>query len=124
MKIGQLQNGVTVELPRKSADTDFDVLQRRNPHRLMDPNRGRDGSQRSQRVANAVERAHDATVDQHSEQQSAIEQKLQQHQQDDRAERPVEEDDHRTWKLRREYRSRQKLAPGAKLQSDQRKNRR
>jgi hypothetical protein len=76
VKIGQLQNGVAIELHRKFGNTDLDVLQRRNPHRLMDANRGHDGRQRSQWVANAVGRAHDATVDQHSEQQSDIEQQL------------------------------------------------
>ena len=73
MKIGQLQNGVSIELSRKSVDTHFNVLQRRNPHRLLDANRGRDGSQRSQSIANAVGRARDATMDQNSDQKSDIE---------------------------------------------------
>jgi len=62
-------------------------------------------------------------MDRNSDQKSDIEQQLQQRQQDDRAERPVEEDDHRTWKLRREYRARRELAPPVKLQSDERKRR-
>ena len=118
-----MQNGVAVELARKSADADFDILERRNPHRLMDADGGRDGSQRGQSVADAVRSAHDAAVDQHSEQKSDIEHQLHQRQQDDRAERPVEEDDHRTWKLRREYRARRELAPAVKLQCDQRERR-
>src|SRR4029077_4772729 len=40
-----------------------------------------------------------------------------------RAERPVEEDDRRTWELRREYRARRELAPTVKLQCDQRERR-
>src|SRR6266700_2103902 len=62
-------------------------------------------------------------MDQKSDQKSDIERQLQQRQQDDRAERPVEEDDHRTWKLRGEYRARRELAPAVKLQCDQRKRR-
>jgi hypothetical protein len=109
--------------PSKSVDTDFDVLQRRNPHRLVDTDSGRDGGHRSQSIADAVGCAHDATMDRKSDQKSDIERQLQQRQQDDRAERPVEEDDHRAWKLRREYRARRELAPSVKLQCDQRERR-
>src|SRR5882762_5422967 len=89
----------------------------------MDTDSGRDDSQRSQSIADAVGCAHDATMDQKSDQKSDIERQLQQRQQDDRAKRPVEEDDHRAWKLRREYRARRELAPPVKLQGDERKRR-
>ena len=68
-----MQNGVAVELARKSANADFDIPERRNPHRLMDADRGRDGSQRRHSVTDPVGSAHDAAVDQTSEQKSDIE---------------------------------------------------
>jgi hypothetical protein len=60
-------------------------------------------------------------MERNSDQKSYVEQQLQRRQQDHRAERPVEEDDHRTWKLWREFRPRRKPALPVKLQSDQRK---
>src|SRR5450631_1096932 len=105
VEIGQLQNGVAVELLRKAADGNLNILKWRNPHSLMDADRGRESSQRGQSVADAVRRAYDAAMDQDSEQKSDIERQLQQRQQDDRAERPVKEGDHRSWKLWGEYRT-------------------
>jgi hypothetical protein len=106
MEIGQLQNRVSVKLPGKPADTDFDVLQRRNPHRLLDADCGRDGSQRCQSIASAIGGTHDATMDQRSDKKSGVEHQLQQREQNDCAECPVEEGNHRAGKLRREYRAR------------------
>ena len=55
---------------------------------------------------------------------SNIQHQLHQRQQDDRPKRPVEDDDHRARKLRRDTEPDEKLAPAVKLQRDQRKRRR
>lgn len=124
MEVGQLQDRVSVELSRKPADADLDVLQRRNPHRLMNADGGRYGRHARQRVADAIRRAHEAAMDQHADQKPDIEQHKQQCQQDDRTKRPVKESDHRTRKLRREDRARRELATPVKLQRDQDEHRR
>jgi len=113
-----------MELPRKSTDIDFDVFQRRNPHRLLNADCRCEAGEPRQSVADAIGRAYDASMDQHCDQKPGIEQQLQQRQQDDRAECPVEERDHWTRKLGREHRTRRKLAPPVKLQRDQDERRR
>ncbi len=54
MKIGQLQDGVAVELRCESRYADFDILERRHPNGLMDADCRQDGGEASHRVAHGV----------------------------------------------------------------------
>jgi hypothetical protein len=105
MEIGQLQDGVAVELPRQSANADLDVFQRRYTYGLIDGDRSQNAGHCGHRVANAVGHSH-ASTDQHPKQRGAIKQQLQQREEDDRAKQPVEEDDQRAWKFGVKHRAR------------------
>ena len=68
VEIGQLQDGVAIECVWKSGNADLDIFQRRNPHRLLDADRGSSRGQRRQAITDAIGRADDATADQACEQ--------------------------------------------------------
>jgi hypothetical protein len=106
VEIGELQQRVTVELRCQSPDADLDVLQRWHPQRLVDTYRSEDGGDGAQPVAYTVGHANAAAMDKHCDQRPDIEQQLHRREQDDRSERPIEENDHGARKLGREGRPR------------------
>ena len=105
VEIGQLKHFVAVEFRRKPYNAYLDIVHRRHPHRLMHADRGEEGGRDTDGVACAIRDVYSSAMYRHRDQRRAIEQQLEQREEDDRSERPVEENDDRTREFRREHRT-------------------
>ena len=91
MKVGQLQQRVAVELRRQPGDGDLDILERRDPRRLMHTQRRQQHGRDRGSVAYAVRCGPAPGTKQQRHQPGQVERDLHHRQQQDRAERPVEQ---------------------------------
>jgi hypothetical protein len=105
VEIGQLKHCVAVEFRRKPYNAYLDIVHRRHPYRLMHADRGEEGGRDTDGIARAVGDSHSSALDSHGDQRRAVEHQLQQREDDDRPERPIEENDDRTREFRREHRT-------------------